>query len=597
MFDKTSTENTAGTVTSTTTIDVGNYFRSKIRWLLIARFGMFVFITGAVLIVFSGKGLLSTLLFAYGLITLGYLLTLVYWEKSRKELSFKFICGVQLFFELLVEIGIVHYSGGAGSPFILLFGLSVITSAFIFKLIGTLVTATGSVLLLTTMVIMEHRGVIEPVIDRFPVTAMLYTDVDLLFFTTYIYALFIYLVAFMMGYISGKLQVRTGELQVTGEALRRISMDTDDILMHMLSGLITLDPEGRVVYLNKAASALLDIDSKKIKGKFLDEILPSHAKVFTEVLSELLGEGSLSERKGEFLLKTGDEFRTMHLTCSFLNNPEGSLRGIIALFEDVTEQKRREIYLKEVEKMAAIGELSANLAHEIRNPLASIRGSVETIMGSESVIEDDSERRLMNLIIKETDRLTNVLEEFLVFARLKELPIDHITYNRIDLAKLISEIVLMLKHTPGFADYIEINNKLKGEVWTLGREEQLKDAFYNLIINAKDAIGENKGTITIKITKERLGFYAEKRLIGVSVSDTGPGIPEELLSRVFTPFFSTKPRGTGLGLAIAQGIVNRHRGIIEANNLETGGARLTVYLLKAPSQKENLFDINKTLLS
>ncbi len=589
MFDETRAENIAGTSIPFEPIDTGDYFRSKIRWLLIARFAMFVFITSAVLIIFEGKGLLSTLLFSYGLITLGYLLTLFYWEKTRRELSFRFICAVQLFFELLVEIGIIHYSGGAGSPFILLFALSVITSAFIFQLTGTLITATGSVLLLSALVILEYRGVIELVTDRFPITAMLYTDGDLLFLTTYIYALFIYLVAFMMGYISGKLGVRTGELKVTGEALRRISMDTDDILMHMRSGLITLDAEGRVVYLNKAASVLLGIDAKKLRGRFLDEILPPASKVFATKLAELLGEGVHSERTGEFFLKSDEGMRTMYLTCSFLNAPDGGLRGIIALFEDVTEQKRREVYLKEVEKMAAIGELSASLAHEIRNPLASIRGSVETIMSSDNFAEGDYERRLMNLIVKETDRLTNVLEEFLVFARLKELPVDHIIYNKIDLSRLIAEIVLMIRHTPDFADHIVIENLLEGELWTLGREEQLKDAFYNLIINAKDAIGNQPGTIRIEQARERSGFYAEKRLIGVCISDTGPGIPEDILPRIFTPFFSTKPRGTGLGLAIAQGIVNRHRGIIEAENIEGGGARFTVFLLKAISQQENLF--------
>jgi len=583
-------KNIAGASTNAPPIDIAEYFRSKIRWLLIARFGIFIFITSAVLIVFSARGLLSTLLFVYGLITLGYLLTLLYWEKTHRELSFKFVCGVQLFFELLVEVGIIYYSGGAGSPFVLLFALSVITSAFIFDLVGTLITATGAVLLYSAMVILQVRGVLDILADMFPISAMLYTDTDLLFFTVYIYALFIYLIAFMMGYISGKLKLRTGQLQMTGEALRRISMDTDDILMHMRSGLITLDPEGRIVYLNNAAAALLSIDAKKIKGKFLDEILPADARVFSDKLSELLSAGVQSERRGEFIMKSGEEFRTMHITCSFLTSPEGGLRGIIALFEDVTEQKRREVYLKEVEKMATIGELSASLAHEIRNPLASIRGSVETIMNSEGIADSDYERRLMNLIVKETDRLTNVLEEFLVFARLKELPVDHITYNRVDLAKIISEIVLMLRHNPDFAGKVEIENRLEGELWTLGREEQLKDAFYNLIINAKDAISDESGTITIDLARERSGFYAEKRLIGVSITDSGQGIPEEILSQIFTPFFSTKPRGTGLGLAIAQGIVNRHRGIIEAENIEGGGARFTVFLLKAPSQKDSIFD-------
>ena len=588
MFEENATNGTAGTTIDVAPANVGDYFRSKIRWLLVVRFGIFILIAGAVLLVFSARGFLSKLLLGYGVITLGYLLTLMWWEKTRRELSFKFICGVQLLFELLIETGIVHYSGGAGSPFFVLFVLSVITSAFIYELTGTLITATAAVLLFVGSVVLEQKGVL-PFTSGFASTNILYADKDLLFFTVYIHALFMYLVAFMVGYISGRLRMRVGELQTTGEALRRISMDTNDILMHMRSGLITLDSDGRIVYLNKAASTLLQIASREVKGKYLDEVLPKEAKIFSKKLSKLLGAGAHGERTGEFSWRSGDETRTMYIACNFLNSPDGGLRGIIALFEDVTEQKRRESYLKEVEKMAAIGELSASLAHEIRNPLASIRGSVETLMESNSELGEDYERRLMKLVVKETDRLTNVLEEFLVFARLKELPVDHILYNRIDLVKLIDEILFLLRQDPDFAKHVRVDNRLTGEMWALGREEQLKDVFYNLITNAKDAIGEEGGTITIERAMERSGFYAERRLLGISISDTGPGIPDDIKGRIFTPFFTTKARGTGLGLAIAQGIVNRHRGIIEAENIEGGGARFTVYLLKAPEKQGELF--------
>ena len=569
---------------------LGDFFRGKIRWLLVARFGMFLLVTAAVMLLFETSGFLFKLLFAYGLLTLGYLLTLLWWEKTHREISFRFLCGVQLFFEILVETGIVHFSGGAGSPFIILYGLSIITSAFIFNLVGTLITATGAVLFYVGAIVLEYRGILT-LPKQFPLTSLLYEDKDILFFTAYIYALFLYLIAFLVGYISGKLRTRTGELMQTGEELKRVRMDTDDILMHMRSGLITMDPGGKIIYFNQAARELLGIETLSVEGKYLQEVLPSRASGFSARLSELLEEGGPSLSTGEFQLRGegSGESRTMHLACSFLHTAAGGLRGIIALIEDVTEQRQREEYLHEVEKMAAIGELSASLAHEIRNPLASIRGSVETLMDVEEGDNGEFDDRLMKLIVKETDRLTNVLEEFLVFARLKELPQDHITYNRINLTALINEVADMLRQSPDFCDDIELVVNLDEKLWTLGREDQLKDVFYNLINNAREAMDCDRGTITVAPAEERSGFYARRRLVGISVTDTGPGIPPDVLQRIFTPFFSTKDRGTGLGLAIAQGIVNRHRGIIEAENLDEGGARLTVYLLKAPETQGELF--------
>ncbi len=543
---------------------------------------MFLLIAGAVVLLFSTEALLFRFLFAYGLITLGYFLSLLWWNQTRREISFKFLCAVQLLFEIIIEVAIIHYSGGIASPFIVLLGLSIITSAFIFELTGTLITATVGVLLLGATVYLEFTGVFEFTSD-YPGVSTIYSDSELLFFTFYVYACFLYLIAFLIGYLSGKLRHRLGQLVEANRELRRARMDTDDILMHMRSGLITLDPDGHVVYFNRAAGDLLGIAPERARNEFLTEILPSRARPFGLKLTELLSPGGERVRTGEFSIESNSgEVITMLLACSFLTSPDGSMRGIIALFEDVTEQKRREEYLKEVEKMATIGELSASLAHEIRNPLAAIRASVETIVNDDE-LELPKDNRLMKLIIKETDRLTSVLDEFLIFARLKELPLEQVTYNKLDLSAMINEVIVMLRNSPEFPPEIEIENNLTEPLWIMGREDQLKNVFYNIIINAREAIGNQEGRITIDKARERAGFYAEKRLIGVSITDNGKGIPTEEMGKIFTPFYSTKPRGTGLGLAIAQGIVNRHSGIIEGENLPQGGTRFTVYLLKSLS--------------
>ena len=562
--------------------DISAEFRSKIKWLLIARFGMFVLITGAVLFQFSTEGFLFKSVVVYGVITLGYLLALLWWNQTRHEVSYKFLCAIQLFFELGVEAAIIHFSGGAASPFIVLLGLSIITSSFIFELSGTLITATVGVLMFGSIVYLEYNGILELNTD-FAGVSTLYADSERLFFTTYIYICFLYLIAFLIGYLSGRLRTRIGQLIEANRALHHAKMDTDDILMHMRSGLITLDPDGHVVYFNRAAGELLGIDPEKAQGKYLTDILPKRARPFNLTLTGLLSPGGSKVKTAEFSMRaeTGEEL-IMLLACSFLTSPDGSLRGIISLLEDITEQKRREEYLQEVEKMATIGELSANLAHEIRNPLAAIRASVEMLAEDKVYNESDDDKRLMGLITKETDRLTMVLDDFLIFARLKELPIEQVTYNRTDIAKTVGEVVDMLKIIPNFFANIEVVNELDSPLWALGRDDQLKNVFYNLVINAREAIDNQKGKITISHARERDGFYAEKRLIGVSVTDSGRGIPEEELPKIFTPFYSTKTRGTGLGLAIAQGIVNRHSGIIEAENISGGGAMFTVYLLKAP---------------
>ncbi|KAA3634914.1 MAG: hypothetical protein DWP97_05920, partial [Calditrichaeota bacterium] len=231
------------------------------------------------------------------------------------------------------------------------------------------------------------------------------------------------------------------------------------------------------------------------------------------------------------------------LSTSVLKEEDGTIRGVIAIFTDLTDAKQMESKIRMADRLAAVGELSASIAHEIRNPLASISGSVE-VLKSELTVSEENEK-LMNLIVKESDRLTMILDEFLIYAR-----IDRTEYNKVELMHLISEVIDILYHHSSYHSDISVEIESdESIVYIIGDERLIKQLLLNLVMNAAEAIGNNPGQILFKVA-----VYESQQKVELFIQDSGPGIPEEAKKNIFKPFFSTKKLGTGLGLSIVHRI-------------------------------------------
>lgn len=490
-----------------------------------------------------------------------YVLSLLYWFALRKRVPFRPFAWAQLTTDVMLATAIVGFSGGAESQFSLLYFVPVICGAMFLVGPGSFTMALVSSVSYSLLLLSEYHNYfrwLQPTLDVEYVR-------NYIFLRGYMHVLFFFVVAAMGTYLAERLRKGVQELE-------EVKLTTDDILENMGAGVITIDAAGRIVYFNWAAGAILDCESNAAGGRMLKEVIPEGAHDLTELMLE-----GLKARRNEYrleidiLLRDG-QVRPLGVSSKVMEDKEGHCRGYLVLFSDLTEVKETQEKLKRSERMAAIGELSADIAHEIRNPLASIRGSVETL-ASESKYDGDS-KRLMSLVIKEADRLNTIIEHFLKFARTKAPSFQEVSLNRV-----IEEVLDLVKAHPDFREAVELRTVLPDADTTVSADpEQVKQVFLNLCLNSLSAMKDG-GRLTVEVLQTDGAF-------GVAVQDTGIGIKKSDISKIFRPFYTTRKRGIGLGLSIAHKIVEKHEGWIDVESVPGVGSKFTVWLPKSDSREE-----------
>jgi signal transduction histidine kinase len=279
-----------------------------------------------------------------------------------------------------------------------------------------------------------------------------------------------------------------------------------------------------------------------------------------------------------FVDKTG---KTLFLGFSIspLRDNNDQVIGKTFIFQDITTFKEMEEQVKRSDRMATIGEFAAGIAHEIRNPLTSLSGSIQVL--KEELRLKGANRHLMDIILRESERLNNLITDFLLFAQ----P-SRINKEKLDIAQLIDETLQLFENSPGDNRAIEITKELEGGIFLLGDPHQLKQLFWNLFINAAQIMphgGElrvNLETVNGAEISNRLKRAKKSMapLAKISVSDTGDGIKPEEKEKIFEPFFTTKEGGTGLGLAIVHRIVENHEGFISVKSQRNKGTTFDIFL-------------------
>lgn len=358
-------------------------------------------------------------------------------------------------------------------------------------------------------------------------------------------------------------------LEETNERLRhaldekeRARSFLNNVLSSVSSAILVYDRDGRISMYNNAAEKLFGLKDD-LSGKFGDE---------------LIAESSRPDVSGEATLKTGIEFASeenmlttvdgreipVAVSTSLMTDQHGEVIGAVEVFHDLTKIRALEDEVLRVKALAALGEIAATVAHEVRNPLGGIVGFASLL--KRDLPPQHEGQRLVDKIIKGVENLDKSVSSLLMYAR------DvNISCREVDVCKYIKEITTYFA-----ADMSRENDKYDIEtcaepsciVWRLD-PEQFRHAVVNLLQNAAQAMPEG-GTVKLNISADDV--------LRVAVEDQGDGIPEEVQSRIFAPFFTTKQGGTGLGLATVKKIVEAHRGTVEAESLESGGARFTLSL-------------------
>ncbi|MES2768695.1 MAG: ATP-binding protein [Bdellovibrionota bacterium] len=349
---------------------------------------------------------------------------------------------------------------------------------------------------------------------------------------------------FVVALLSGGLAT---QLKAKEKDLKELKNINNLIVDNIKTGLMTLDQNFTVIQSNQA---LKDILGHDILGKSIDTKFDIHSVVDLHSLKEDLSKKQVITKEIQYDI--GDDRRHLEILISRLNLAELEA-GYLLLIQDVTERRKIEDRLKNQEKLAAVGQLAAGIAHEIRNPLASMSGSVQLLATSFEQI-DDEQKKLIAITLKETDRLNNLISEFLEFVR-PNLPMD----DKVDISKLVKDCLELLQLNKAIVTPL-LDLNIQSTKPIQANRDKLKQVFLNIMINACHAM-EKVESPQLKVSVE-----LKENFIEVRIKDNGVGMEEKIRIKMFEPFFTTKPRGTGLGLAIVHKILESHNAQVDVES-------------------------------
>jgi len=565
---------------------VGSDLEPRFPWIISSRLIVFVLLLGVTLFFISYSSFLLSLFLAYAVVTFIFLVFIFFSARYPTQNLFKFAFTLQLFLEIFIEAVLVYHSGVIKTPISILFFLSIVSASLHYQVVGTLLMATWASVSYC-LVILYSLGWEISNLFSYQALKGVYQLSDDYFYTFFLFVCCFYLVAFISGYLSEKLKTRGEQLESFSSELKKLKMETDEILQNIHSGLITIDTTGRVVYFNLAAQAILGYKSSEVIGKNCFEVFKDRMSNLAEGIWDSLKINKRINRKEVVITNLAGKRIPLGLSTSILKNEKSESQGVIAIFQDLSEFKILEEKLRAKDRLAAVGELSAGIAHEIRNPLASISGSVEVL--KDELPLDGENAKLMELIIKETNRLNEILTEFLNFARIKPT-----NFTKVDLNSIVDEVIEIVKKHPSYTDKIRIQKEIESQpLYVLGEENHIKQLLLNLMVNGMEAMQESGGRLRLvnKSITELESYYLEEDTEGESswiplaIVDEGKGMGDEEKEKMFLPFYSTKKQGTGLGLPIVQRLVDSLSGHLEFKSTPGLGTTFVVYFQKFKPEK------------
>jgi len=559
--------------------------RQKLFFVLGLRLLVFLALLGGLIAGTKVPPELTLPIIFYGLFSLGFLLPLGWKTPSALSRSWMYFYTGQLILEVCLEGAVLRYTGDFSSPFAALFVLSIISAALIFRFSGTLLYATLAALVYTIALGTAVAGDFHWPGVFFNFLSALFTFRG--YFTSYLLNLSVfYLTALTAGFVASRLTQKTEELNRAARELRQARLELEDVLQTMNSGVLTVDRLGKILFVNRTAEDILGLSAKGLVGRDCREALKAPElveKLFSAlyfVKPEQRSEVSVVSSKGRLI--------PLGISTALLREKETGIRGVVAVFQDLTYAKSMEGKIKEQERLAAIGELSAGIAHEIRNPLASLSGSVELL--KKELVLSEEQKTLFELVQKETARLNSIITDFLFFARTAPPHLE-----RLDAAKVVRETVELLKSNPDYRPF-EIELKLLAlNVWVKADEGHVKQILLNLAVNGLEAMEKNLSETSLAAVPGKklvvaCGYKSRQPeddpLPFVSVTDEGKGIPQNLHSKIFQPFFSTKKNGTGLGLPIVQRLVTNLQGTLDFSSEPGRGTTFILFLQRPEVKKE-----------
>ena len=574
----------------------------KLKWLTGVRLLLASILLGSAVILDLGERLPFSTTPLYVLLGCTFGFSLLYAMALRAQRFTSAQGVVQLALDLLLVTLLVHYTGGPDSalPFMSIF--VIFAAANLYGQQGSLGVAFLSSVSYAWLVLAESTRFIAPVPFAGSLTPR---PAGYTVYQVFIHAVAFLAVALLSSHLVERLRQTGQELERRGLDLRNLQTLHEATVATIPSGIMTFDLAGHLISFNDAAERITGYGFAALQDQ------PWHATPFApcETLEAFFANPSapLDGQATEVELRRADG-RTIPvgIACSALLSADEEIIGLVAIFQDLTERRKVEERLRRADRLGALGHLAANIAHEVRNPLAAISGSVEVLREDESLA--GSSRDLLEIILREARRLKLITGQFLDFAKPHPM-----LFRPCALRPLLEETLLLLAKSSEWQP---------GTRWELAEEtpglhgladpDQLRQVAWNLCLNAAQSMPEG-GTLTVTVralpdegeqgelvdsSSSGLGrpipAVAESTnppmhqstvpgWVEITLRDTGRGIPAEALERIFDPFFTTRPSGTGLGLAIARKIVESMGGHIRAESQPGIGTIFRLRLRRAPA--------------
>jgi two-component system sensor histidine kinase PilS (NtrC family) len=467
---------------------------------------------------------------------------------------------LQAVFDTALITAVVHMTGGPESDFAGLYVVLIAVTALLMRPAATALVTVFSGIVYFADVFFGHG------------TALTFAiSIQLAVFVA---------VAAVTGYIASRVTVMGEEREALAAEVRQVRLEAADVLKNLRTGVLTVDDGGKLLYCNPAAEELLGFKADDWSERpFMPEVARMAPEFWTAVTA--------TARRGVRLMRVeatvhrADRTFPIGVTTTTLEPQGDGPPRVTAIFTDISDSKRLEELHLRAERLEAVAELSSSLAHEIKNPLASIRSSVEQL--SRSTRANPDEKFLGNLIVRESDRLSRLLSEFLDFSRVR------VTECRpLDLQEVARDAIRLVGEHPDCPEDAVIT--LDGAATPMeGDEDLLHRVVSNLVLNAVQATGKG-ARVTVRTGRaapsDLPGGSGIESPVALRVSDNGPGIPDDLKERLFEPFVTRRVGGTGLGLAIVQRAVEAHRGLVLVDTTVGHGTTFTVYFPAARRKEE-----------
>jgi two-component system, NtrC family, sensor histidine kinase PilS len=546
-----------------------NDLRRNVGWLITVRAIISSILLGSATVAqMAAPGTFASNPFFY-LIALTYALTFCYAVTLRLVDRHRWLVDLQLAGDALIVSAFIYFTGGVASYFASLYALPIVAGSIVQFRRGGLLVATLSAVLYSGLALWQYFAA-----SGWLQSVWLVGDAALLPAQStagYIVAWNIFgffAVAVLSGSLADSLRTAGARLQQASTTIADLQALNQRVIDSMPSGLATTDRAFRILTFNRAAESITGVPFKESAGRPIADVLQLRSDIVESLAAELRTGGT---RRHEFRYRSaGRGELEIGLTATHLEAPGGGT-GLLFTFQDVTKIKKLERDSAIQQRLAAVGEMAAGIAHEIRNPLASMSGSIQ-ILRQELPLSTEQEQ-LMDIVLRESERLNTTIRSFLAYARPMRFQIE-----RFDVRRALNDTALLLRNSAEVKEGHDIVVDVPArELWYDADEGQIKQIIWNLATNGLRAMPQG-GRLRLAAARD-----VEAEGVTLTVDDEGIGIPPEELDRLFQPFHGSFAKGSGLGLAIVHRIVSDHGGEIRVGGAPGQGVVFTVVLPRATS--------------